>query len=55
MAIVLPKEPGAFPESSVYDGPYPPLDTLPTGHWHVMANGRIYELDIVGQAICRHI
>ncbi|MEM9458955.1 MAG: hypothetical protein AAGF11_32550 [Myxococcota bacterium] len=41
------QHPGSFPSSSIYGGPYRESSALPTGEWHVMANGRIYALKIV--------
>ncbi len=39
--------PGSFPTSSIYGGPYTESTSLPTGEWHVMANGRIYTLEVL--------
>ena len=40
--------PGLFPETAILGpgGGYERDTDLPTGTWHVMANGRIYHLDI---------
>ena len=40
--------PGAFPETSIYPGPYRLNPDLPTGDWNVFANGRIYTITIHG-------
>lgn len=41
---------GAFPETAILGpgGGYAIDDDLPIGTWHVMANGRIYHLKIIG-------
>ncbi|MCA9689329.1 MAG: hypothetical protein KC636_06940 [Myxococcales bacterium] len=44
--IDLPQEPGAFPETSVFPGPYASTKSPPLGSWKVMANGRVYTLTI---------
>ena len=40
--------PGLFPETAILgsDGRFGLEPDLPTGTWHVMANGRVYHLDI---------
>ncbi|MEM7051949.1 MAG: hypothetical protein AAF604_19940 [Acidobacteriota bacterium] len=39
-------EPGSFPANSVYGGPYQYPSDLPLGEWNMMANGRIFQLDL---------
>ena len=39
-------EPGCFPADAIYGGQYKRDEDLPTGTWNVMANGRIFELEI---------
>lgn len=39
--------PGSFPASSVYGGSFRESTSLPTGEWHLMANGRIYTFRVV--------
>jgi len=40
-------QPGSFPETSIYPGPYEDLNVLPKGKWNVMANGRVYVLEVL--------
>ncbi|EDM80628.1 hypothetical protein PPSIR1_37084 [Plesiocystis pacifica SIR-1] len=47
--IELPPEPGAFPKSALFDGPYTAVPELPLGKWSVIANQRIYVLTIHGE------
>ncbi len=44
----LHNDPGSFPPSSVFGGPYRVPEVLPTGEWNVMANGRIFLLTVQG-------
>lgn len=40
-------QPGCFPAAqNAFSGPYHQSSTLPQGEWHVLANGRIYTLNI---------
>ncbi len=39
-------QPGSFPDSSIFPGPYATAATIPTGTWNVMANGRVYKLEV---------
>ena len=40
-------QPGCFPaDLSAFPGPYRKSSSLPLGEWHVLANGRIYTLQI---------
>lgn len=39
-------ESGCFPATAIWGGTYAKETTLPIGTWHVMANGRIYHLNI---------
>ena len=39
-------DPGSFPRTSAYPDPYTTPRDLPLGRWYLMANGRIYQLDI---------
>lgn len=41
------REPGCFPaEQTAFPGPYHPPSALALGEWHVLANGRIYTLNV---------
>lgn len=39
-------EPGCFPANAIYNAPYRESTTLPLGTWNVLANGRIFRLEI---------
>ncbi len=39
-------ESGCFPTTAIWSSPYTSTTVLPMGKWHVMANGRIYHLNI---------
>ncbi len=50
MAYVdLPKVPGCFPADSLFSGPFSLPKAVPLGAWKVMANGRVFTLDITAQ------
>ena len=38
--------PGSFPANDVYPGPYGYTGDLPLGTWRMLANGRVYDLDL---------
>ena len=40
--------PGSFPANDVYPGPYHYTGDLPLGSWRMLANGRVFKLDING-------
>ena len=42
--------PGSFPTTAIYGGPYREENRLPSGGWHVMANGRIFLLEVIGES-----
>jgi len=44
--VELPDLPGVFPGDSLFPGPYSEPATLALGAWKVMANGRVYTLEI---------
>lgn len=39
-------QPGCFPSTAIWSDPFTSELSLPLGKWHVMANGRIYHLNI---------
>jgi len=39
--------PGSFPETAIWPGPYIPDSSLPPGEWDMLANGRIFSLNII--------
>ncbi len=47
--LKLPDVPGVFPADSLFPGPHEEPTELPLGAWKMMANGRVYTLEITAQ------
>ena len=39
--------PGSFPDTAIWPGPYISDSNLPSGEWDMLANGRIFSLNII--------